>query len=156
MRLFLCFFEAVFAGWGISAPERGYDDYAGLDVRGKIVVCFQGAPPSRASALVEQNRHRARQKTARARGAAGILYIQTGVAGSRAIHPTATNPWLHRTIDVTRLSGSSGSRRRQRSPVHAPDGGRAVVKATGSGPMSAGTTTLGALGVAVGSGAGGV
>ncbi len=28
----------VFAGYGISAPEAGYDDYAGLDARGKIVV----------------------------------------------------------------------------------------------------------------------
>jgi hypothetical protein len=28
----------VFAGFGISAPEAGYDDYAGLDARGKIVV----------------------------------------------------------------------------------------------------------------------
>src|SRR5512143_2135597 len=30
--------EAVFAGWGISAPDLGYDDYAGLDVRGKFVL----------------------------------------------------------------------------------------------------------------------
>ena len=28
----------VFAGYGISAPEKGYDDYAGLDAQGKIVV----------------------------------------------------------------------------------------------------------------------
>ena len=34
----------VFAGWGISAPELGYDDYAGLDVKGKIVLCFRGTP----------------------------------------------------------------------------------------------------------------
>jgi hypothetical protein len=74
--------EAVFAGWGISAPDLGYDDYAGLDVKGKIVLCFQGVPASRAAALVEHNRHRSRQKTARTKGAAGIFYIQTGVAGS--------------------------------------------------------------------------
>jgi Zn-dependent M28 family amino/carboxypeptidase len=34
----------VFAGFGVSAPELGYDDYAGLDVRGKIVVILSGAP----------------------------------------------------------------------------------------------------------------
>src|SRR5690606_32264089 len=28
----------VFAGWGISAPEFGYDDYASLDVEGKVVM----------------------------------------------------------------------------------------------------------------------
>jgi len=39
--------EAVFAGYGISAPglgSDGYDDYAGLDVKGKIVVVLRHAP----------------------------------------------------------------------------------------------------------------
>ncbi len=30
--------EVVFAGYGITAPEFGYDDYAGVDVRGKVVL----------------------------------------------------------------------------------------------------------------------
>ncbi|HEX7948531.1 MAG TPA: aminopeptidase, partial [Phenylobacterium sp.] len=34
----------VFAGYGVVAPERGRDDYKGLDVKGKIVVLLQGAP----------------------------------------------------------------------------------------------------------------
>lgn len=34
----------VFAGFGVRAPELGYDDYAGLDVQGKIVVVLSGAP----------------------------------------------------------------------------------------------------------------
>ena len=34
----------VFAGYGVTAPELGYDDYAGLDVKGKIVVVLRGAP----------------------------------------------------------------------------------------------------------------
>lgn len=34
----------VFAGFGITAPELGYDDYAGLDVRGKIVLVFDHEP----------------------------------------------------------------------------------------------------------------
>ncbi|MFN8547510.1 MAG: hypothetical protein U0527_05945 [Candidatus Eisenbacteria bacterium] len=37
--------EVVFVGYGLSAPERGYDDYAGQEVKGKIVVAFlHGAP----------------------------------------------------------------------------------------------------------------
>ncbi|WP_234988639.1 M28 family peptidase [Hymenobacter daecheongensis] len=35
----------VFAGFGISAPELGYDDYAGLDAWGKIVVLTRLEPP---------------------------------------------------------------------------------------------------------------
>ena len=34
----------VFVGFGISAPELGYDDYKGIDVKGKIVVLFDQAP----------------------------------------------------------------------------------------------------------------
>lgn len=36
----------VFAGYGITADERGYDDYAHLDVDGKIVVVLRYEPPS--------------------------------------------------------------------------------------------------------------
>ncbi len=35
----------VFAGYGVSAPELTHDDYAGVDVRGKVVVVLWGAPP---------------------------------------------------------------------------------------------------------------
>jgi hypothetical protein len=34
----------VFAGYGITAPELGYDDYKGIDVRGKIVFVFDHEP----------------------------------------------------------------------------------------------------------------
>ena len=38
--------EVVYVGYGISAPELGYDDYAGVDVRGKIVVFEPEVPVS--------------------------------------------------------------------------------------------------------------
>lgn len=38
--------EAVFVGHGIRAPEFGWDDYAGTDVKGKVVVLFTNEPPS--------------------------------------------------------------------------------------------------------------
>ena len=36
----------VFVGFGITAPDQKYDDYAGVDVKGKIVVRIYGAPSS--------------------------------------------------------------------------------------------------------------
>ena len=36
----------VFAGYGIEAPELRYDDFAGLELRGRIAVIFTGAPPN--------------------------------------------------------------------------------------------------------------
>lgn len=37
--------QIVFAGYGIIAPEYGWDDYKGLDVKGKAVVILSGDPP---------------------------------------------------------------------------------------------------------------
>lgn len=34
----------VFVGFGVTAPDQKYDDYAGVDVRGKIVARIYGAP----------------------------------------------------------------------------------------------------------------
>ena len=34
----------VYAGYGITAPELGYDDYAGIDVRGKLVLIMEHEP----------------------------------------------------------------------------------------------------------------
>ena len=42
--------QVVFVGYGVSAPEFQYDDYAGVDVRGKIVAALYGAPPKMPSA----------------------------------------------------------------------------------------------------------
>ena len=36
----------VFAGYGASAEEFGYDDYAGVDVKDKIVVVLRYEPAS--------------------------------------------------------------------------------------------------------------
>ena len=37
--------ELVFVGYGITAPEHGWDDYAGVDVKGKVVVLLNFNPP---------------------------------------------------------------------------------------------------------------
>lgn len=36
--------EMVFVGFGINAPERGWNDYAGVDVRGKTVIILINDP----------------------------------------------------------------------------------------------------------------
>ncbi len=36
--------DAVFVGYGLDIPELGFNDYAGVDVRGKLVVAFRGGP----------------------------------------------------------------------------------------------------------------
>lgn len=68
----------VFVGHGISDTKLGIDEYAGLDVRGKIAVVLEGAPPGLPS---EVSAHLDSSKgiTAAAKGAAGVIEIaQTG------------------------------------------------------------------------------
>ncbi len=36
----------VFVGWGVTVPGGGYDDYQGVDVRGKFVAMLFGGPTS--------------------------------------------------------------------------------------------------------------
>jgi Zn-dependent M28 family amino/carboxypeptidase len=43
--------EIVFVGYGINAPERGWNDYQGLDVRGKTVVILVNDPDWQSSGL---------------------------------------------------------------------------------------------------------
>ena len=45
----------VFAGYGIIQKENNYDDYAGIDVKGKTVVILSGEPPKGKDAPVLQN-----------------------------------------------------------------------------------------------------
>lgn len=74
----------VFVGYGVSAPEAGYDDYAGVDVRGKIVVLMRGAPaslPHNQRAYYSSNR--VKQETAVAHGAVGLLGLMTPEAEKR-------------------------------------------------------------------------
>ena len=43
--------ESVFVGYGLSIPELGFDDFAGLDLRGKIAVYVRGGPSDLPSAI---------------------------------------------------------------------------------------------------------
>ncbi len=66
----------VFVGFGLDAPKQGFDDYKGLDVRGKIVVMLSGIPNGPPNEVLA---HLARQKSAMAvaRGAVGVIGINT-------------------------------------------------------------------------------
>jgi Zn-dependent M28 family amino/carboxypeptidase len=66
----------VFAGFGVTAPELGYDDYAGINVQGKIVVLLSGAPPSFPhNQRAYYSDPAVRGRNAVAQGAAGVLGV---------------------------------------------------------------------------------
>ena len=65
--------EIVFVGYGIHAPEKKYDDYAGVDVKGKWVFLTSGAPRKLAKKLEEEAKMENRIKAAQKLGALGII-----------------------------------------------------------------------------------
>ena len=68
----------VYVGFGITAPDFDYDDYAGAEVCGKIVAILRNAPstfPSTARAHYASSSNKARN--AASHGAIGIITIQT-------------------------------------------------------------------------------
>ncbi len=71
--------EVIFVGYGITAPELGYDDYAGLDVKGKIVLMDPEAPVTPRDAAVfpkwrDYCFHQYKLENAFAHGAKGMIY----------------------------------------------------------------------------------
>lgn len=82
--------DVVFVGYGITAPDLGYDDYAGVDARGKVVVALSREPRSQDPASPfrrDDARHYTERDykiiNAREHGAAAILL---------APHPASDRP----------------------------------------------------------------
>jgi Zn-dependent M28 family amino/carboxypeptidase len=71
----------VFVGYGATAPEFGWDDYAGVDVKGKVILCIVGDPPSDDpkffgdAALTYYGRWTYKFEQAARKGAVGALII---------------------------------------------------------------------------------
>ncbi|PYT14345.1 MAG: peptidase M28 [Acidobacteria bacterium] len=59
--------QVVFAGYGITAPELQYDDYAGIDVRGKIVLVFNHEPQEDDARSIFNGKGNTRYANARAK-----------------------------------------------------------------------------------------
>ena len=75
--------EAVFVGHGIVAPEYGWDDFKGTDVRGKVLILFTNEPESsdpaffKGRALTYYGRWTYKYEEALRRGAVGAIIIHT-------------------------------------------------------------------------------
>lgn len=75
---------AIFVGYGVHAPALGHDDFDGLDVRGKVVVRFGGAPASFDSeARAHFGQSATKAKYLADEGALGVIGIYTEAAENR-------------------------------------------------------------------------
>ena len=102
----------VFAGYGLKVPENNYDDFAGLDLQGKIAVIFSGSPAEIPGALASHYQTMAeRWKALRTAGAVGVRYThESGLDGYSMV---AHCPQPHPSVDGSRLSEFNETRRRQ-------------------------------------------
>jgi hypothetical protein len=85
---------AVFAGYGITAPEHGYDDYLGLDVKGKVVVIFDREPQEGdaksvflGTGLTVHAAARVKRLNAQAHGAVAVLVLPSEKSTSASSPP---------------------------------------------------------------------
>ncbi len=69
----------VFVGYGVTAPESGYDDYKHVDVKGKIVAYMFGAPNFDSSLKAHYTSSLEKRRNAAAHGAAGLILINDPV-----------------------------------------------------------------------------
>ena len=73
--------EIVYVGYGIEAPEYNWDDYKGLDVRGKVLLMLVNEPPSddpkffKGKALTYYGRWTYKYEEAARKGAVGVILI---------------------------------------------------------------------------------
>jgi hypothetical protein len=77
--------EVVFVGYGIHEPDKGRDDFAGLDLRGKIALALAGSPPTEGEGYWgREGGHGYKASHSRDLGAVG--YLQA--AGDKAMQRT--------------------------------------------------------------------
>lgn len=67
--------DLVFAGYGITDQQSGYDDYAGIDVSGKIAVILRYSPNPHNAAFQEQSSAVVKTIKAKEKGAAGVIFV---------------------------------------------------------------------------------
>ena len=124
----------AFAGYGLSQPARGYDDYAGLDVAGKIVLCFKPNPawaPDSTGWDADSGTPRQKALAARAHGAVALLWCETSAEGKPArapigslLHGPGAQPEDFPQLEVAesvadRLLGGAGEAARLRARIDA-------------------------------------
>jgi Zn-dependent M28 family amino/carboxypeptidase len=91
--------DMVFVGYGVVAPEYGWDDYKGMDVRGKVLVMLVNDPPvpdPKAPSKLSEKMFKGRAMTYYGRWTYKYeIAAEKGAAGVLIVHETepAAYPW---------------------------------------------------------------
>lgn len=89
----------AFVGYGVSAPEAGYDDYEGMNAQGKIVAYIPGAPPNLSpDQQTYFGTRQAKLETAAAHGAAAVFSLSSQPLSAELVPPTRIAGVCKRTV----------------------------------------------------------
>jgi hypothetical protein len=98
--------DVVFAGYGVTDEERKYDDYAGLDVTGKIVVLIRREPP-RKGGPSEHATFRAKLQNAASHHAAAVIVFNNTQTVKAGPNGEARDAILHWSESLGFVPGSA-------------------------------------------------
>ena len=104
----------VFVGYGTTAPERQWDDFKDVDVRGKIIVALVNDPDFEqpelntfnGRAMTYYGRWTYKYEEAARRGAAGIILVHEAPAASYG-WATVNNSWSGPQFDIVRANAAA-------------------------------------------------
>lgn len=135
----------VFAGYGIVAPEYGWDDYAALGprgARGKIVIVFRHEPDEEGVAgnkffdgreMTLHASFRQKARVALERGAAGLIVVDDPLNHEPLPNPSSSlSRWTILTDEERLLSRDDPKRPRGRTGIEQEDRPLGIVAALGS------------------------
>lgn len=75
--------KAAFAGYGVSSEKPPWDDYAGMDVKGRILIVVPDVPPDFDEAAAREWNLEKKAKLAAEKGAAGLIEMDLSEPGQR-------------------------------------------------------------------------
>jgi hypothetical protein len=75
--------EIIFVGYGIHAPEKEYDDYSDVDVKGKVAMFATGSPQKLAEKLGDAANTEKKIEAAQKLGALGVIVFQHSTGTGR-------------------------------------------------------------------------
>ena len=104
--------EVVFVGYGATAPEYRWDDFKGVDVRGKVLLVLVNDPPAPPNeprlfggpAMTYYGRWTYKFEEAERRGAAGMLIVHTAERAGYPWH-TVVGSWAKEQRMLPRAAG---------------------------------------------------
>jgi Zn-dependent M28 family amino/carboxypeptidase len=120
--------EVVFVGYGLSAPDKGWDDYGTLDLAGKVVVMLEGQLPEGNPLRTDRVALGTRTSVPRTKGAILVLTVisperEKDMAAKGAGFQNTPRPALlstYPTQNQARVSATPSTPRPQPTPTQAP------------------------------------